>query len=113
MTPRFWHSESGFGFVAVLLAMLVAAVLYFGYFHLQNVSGERSTATNAIDNSRAFACRTNRQQIERQITMWQVNHPGETPTLDALDAESGPLPSCPQGGHYSLSGQHVLCSFHR
>ena len=106
------HAESGFGFVAILLALLIAAVLYFGYFRLQNATSERSTGIAAIDVSRAVACRTNRQNIERAIAMWSVNHPDEPPTLAALEADGVRIPSCPEGGRYSLSGREVHCSKH-
>jgi competence protein ComGC len=109
---RSLRSESGAGFFFVLMALLVVAVLYFGYFKMQQQGGERSTGIAAINNSRAFACRTNRQEIERQITAWEAEHDGEPPTLDALAAEFGRLPTCPEGGTYTLVGRKVKCSKH-
>lgn len=106
-------NQHGFGFVAVLLAMLIAAALYFGYFKMQNATAERSTGIAAIDASRAVACRTNRQTIERDISFWSVNHPDETPTFEALARDGIHIPSCPEGGHYSLVGLHVACSRHQ
>ena len=106
-------SEKGATMVALLMAMLIAAALYFGYFELQKSGGERSTGIAVVNGSRAFACRTNRQTIERQLMMWAVNHPDDTPSLDALERESGPLASCPEGGTYSLSGSSVVCSLHQ
>jgi hypothetical protein len=105
-------SEAGAGFFAVILAMAIAAALYFGYFQMQGGVREVKTGMAAIDGSRAFACRTNRQTIERQIDAWIVNHEGDTPTLAALEADFGPLPTCPEGGRYSLSGRRVRCSEH-
>src|SRR3990170_8096281 len=105
-------NDRGVGFVAVLIALLIAAALYFGYFALPRAVSERSTGQTAIDVSRAAACRTNRQTIEREITMWSVNHPGETPTLDALEVSDHHLPSCPEGGRYVLAGRQVRCSLH-
>jgi hypothetical protein len=105
--------QRGFAFVAVLLALLIAAALYFGYFHFQSVTGERAKGIAAIDAARVFACRTNRQTIEREIQMWAVNHPGETPTLAALQAEGLQVPSCPEGGRYDIVGHEVYCSVHR
>lgn len=105
--------QSGFTFVAVLLALLVAAALYFGYLHMQSGSGDRAKGLSAIDASRAVACRTNRQNIERDIALWSVNHPGETPTLAALQAEGLRLPTCPEGGRYEIAGDGVQCSIHR
>jgi hypothetical protein len=107
------RSQDGASFVAVLMALLIASALYFGYFELQQKGGERSTSIAAVNGSRAFACRTNRQTIERQLLMWTVNHPDETPTLDDVERESGPLASCPEGGTYSLNGRSVVCSLHQ
>ena len=104
--------ESGFGFVAVLLALLIAAALYFGYFRLQSSTAQRATGVAAIDATRAVACRTNRQNIERAIVLWSVNHPDEQPTLAALQADGLLIPSCPEGGRYSLTGREVHCSKH-
>ena len=62
---------------------------------------------------RMRACRTQRQQIERDITMWAVNHPDEPPTIAALQHDGLRIPSCPEGGQYSIDGREVHCSVHR
>jgi competence protein ComGC len=105
--------QRGFSFVAVLLALLIAAALYFGYFHFQSATSERAKGIAAIDAARAIACRTNRQTIEREIVLWSVNHPDEPPTLAALQAEGLRVPSCPEGGRYDIVGREVHCSVHR
>jgi competence protein ComGC len=107
------QGQRGFTFVAVLLALLIAAALYFGYFHLQSVTGERLKGIAAIDAARAITCRTNRQTIEREVVLWSVNHPDEAPTLAALQAEGLQVPSCPEGGRYDIVGHEVHCSVHR
>ena len=97
------------GFFSVLLALLALAALYFGYFDFGvTKKGERSSGITAIDRSRDFACRMNRQTIEREISMWRVNHEGEPASLEAL----GTTVSCPEAGRYSLSGGKVRCSEH-
>lgn len=104
-------SEAGFGFAGVLMAMLIAAALYFGYFKMQDTSGGQGTRITAIDVSRDVACRSNRQTIERALVMWAVNHDGE-PSLGALESDGIGVPSCPEGGAYSLAGKVVSCSKH-
>jgi hypothetical protein len=111
--PQGLRSESGASFVAVLVAMLLAGALYFGYFKGGETVGERSVGIAAIDGSRKFACRMNRQTIERQIKSWMASHEGDVPTLDELDEDVGPLATCPEGGYYSLDGTSVACSEHR
>jgi hypothetical protein len=105
-------SERGASFVAVLMALALAAALYFAYFQTQGSISDQKVGIAAIEGSRSFACRTNRQTIERQLTTWLVDHDGEIPTLDDLDSELGPLPTCPEGGRYALSGRTVGCSKH-
>jgi type II secretory pathway component PulJ len=106
------RGERGLGAIAVILALLIGALLYFGYFRMQSAMSEKKTTISAIDASRAFACRTNRQTVERDIQMWLVNHPGETPSFAALTADGAHIPSCPEGGAYSLEGVQVRCSKH-
>ena len=105
-------NQRGAGFIAVLIALLIAAALYFGYFKMQSGPAERSVGIAAIDASRAVACRANRQNIERDISFWAVNHPDETPTLEALARDGLRIPSCPEGGRYSIVDKHVVCSRH-
>lgn len=109
---RRYRSEAGFGFAAVLMALLIAAVLYFGYFKMQDTRGGQATRITALDTTRDVACRSNRQTIERAIVMWSVNHDGEAPSLNGLAQDGIDVPSCPEGGTYSLAGNSVHCSKH-
>jgi hypothetical protein len=105
-------SESGFGFVAVLMALLIAAALYFGYFKMQDMGSAQRGGIAAIDASRGVACRSNRQTIERALVMWSVNHADEAPSLAGLERDGIGVPSCPEGGNYELTGSSVRCSKH-
>lgn len=107
------RSENGASFVAVVMALALGAALYFAYFQTQGTVSNEKVGIAAIDTSRSFACRTNRQTIERQLTSYLVDHDGDVPTLEDLDEAVGPLPSCPEGGEYALSGHTVTCSKHR
>jgi competence protein ComGC len=110
---QFLSNQRGFSFVAVLFALLIVAFLYFGYFKMQNATSERASGVTAISASRAVACRTNRQQLERDIVMWSVDHPDDQPTLAALQAAGIRIPSCPEGGRYDIDGREVHCSVHQ
>jgi hypothetical protein len=107
-----WRGQRGIGAIAIVLALLSAAILYFGYFRMQTAMSEKKTTLPAIDASRAVACLSNRQNVERDIQMWLVNHPGETPSFAALEADGLRIPHCPEGGEYSLVGVQVHCSKH-
>ncbi len=108
------RNQRGLGFVSVLLTLLIIGVLYLGYFKMQSsMSGNHSAGIAALNASRDIACRTQRQQIERDIMMWSVNHPDEPPTLAALQHDGLHIPDCPEGGRYSIDGREVHCSLHR
>ena len=100
--------QRGIGAVAVILALLIAVLLYLGYTGMQSAMQPTKRSVSTLDNSKAFACATNRQTIEREIQMWIVNNPGETPTLAAINSSA----HCPEGGEYSLNGLRVACSKH-
>ena len=95
--------------MSVLAAMLILVVLYFGYFKMQSMTSERSVGITAIDAGRAVACRTQRQAVERDIEMWSVDHPDDTPTLASLERAGVQHPELP-GGWSVLAGReaHVL-----
>jgi Tfp pilus assembly protein PilX len=102
------RSQRGFGAIAVILALLIVALVYLGYHQMQDAMQAPRRAVTTIDASKAFACKTNRQTAEREVQMWLVSHPGETPTWDAV----GSTAHCPEGGEYRLEGLKVLCSKH-
>jgi hypothetical protein len=104
--------QRGASFVAVLVVLLIAVALYFGYFGFQDRAAQRSSGVTAIDTSRAVACRTNRQTLERALVAWSATHDSGAASLDALVADGVHIPSCPESGTYSLVGGTVRCSVH-
>jgi hypothetical protein len=103
------RSQGGLGAIAVVLALLVVALVYLGYHQMEDAMQAPRRATTTVDASKAFACKTNRQTAEREVQMWLVNHPGETPTWESL----GSTARCPEGGEYRLEGLKVVCSRHQ
>jgi hypothetical protein len=106
------RGQNGFSGIVIIIVLLVAALLYFGYVRLQSAGPEKRTTITAIDASRAVACRSNRINVERDIQLWLVDHPGEPPSFAALQAAGIRIPACPEGGEYALDGVHVRCSKH-
>ena len=100
--------QDGVGAFALIVALLIVALVYFGYYQMQDAMQAPRRATTTIDASKAFACKSNRQTAEREVQMWLVNHPGEIPTLEAV----GSTARCPEGGEYRLEGVQVFCSKH-
>ncbi|MBI4515466.1 MAG: hypothetical protein HY699_06595 [Deltaproteobacteria bacterium] len=104
--------EGGFSFVSILLAMLLLAVLYFGYFRLSSSSGEKGAGIQSLQTSKGIACRTQRQQIERDVQAYSMSHDGPPHSLAELEREGIRVPSCPEGGRYALAGIQITCSTH-
>ncbi len=98
--------------MGLVLVLVLIALGYLGYLRLHAGPREAQRAATTLDSSKAFACRTNRQTIEREVQMWMVTHPGEAPSLSALAADGAGRATCPEGGAYSLDGVHVHCSRH-
>ncbi|HVN83411.1 MAG TPA: hypothetical protein VMW17_01060 [Candidatus Binatia bacterium] len=105
--------QRGFSFVSIVVAMLVLAALYFGYFHFQSsMTSERKTGIQSIEAAKDVACRTQRQQIERDVQLYVADHDHPPRSLDDLEHAGIHVPPCPEGGDYSLRGAHVVCSKH-
>ena len=73
---------------------------------------EVSSAVTNIEHSADIACTSNRNVIKADLTMWQVNNPGEPMKLDEIRAKLN-LPTCPRGGAYLLGPDGaVYCTKH-
>lgn len=106
------RNRRGMSFVSVLFALVIIGVLYFGYFRMHATVSETRVGLTAIDASRAVACRTQRQAVDREISMLRQANPDIPATREALERNGVRIPSCPEGGTYRLSGAHVECSLH-
>lgn len=105
-------NQRGSTFVSVLFTMLIALVLYFLYFEVHKIQSDKATGMRAIEASQGAACQANRDLLEREIRMWQANHPNEEPSFDDLRRDRLRVPSCPEGGEYEIEGKTVACSKH-
>jgi competence protein ComGC len=106
------HAAGGFSFVSFLVALVIVAVMYFGYFRMASTSGEKSVGIQSLDAAKGVACRTQRQQIERDVSLYTANHEQPPGSLADLERAGVLIPSCPEGGRYALAGSHVTCSRH-
>ena len=108
-------SQQGLGAIGTLVSLLILGLLIFAYTKNQIGSGDprSSGPVTSIDKGRAAACLAQRRTVERDIVAWSVEHGDETATLAALQSAGFSVPTCPEGGQYSISGQHVDCSKHR
>lgn len=108
--------ERGVALVAVLIALLVVAALYFGLPALRPSSGSHGTdggtGVAALERAREAACRTSRQMIERSLVMWRARHPGAQPSIGDLAREGIRVSPCPEGGEYVVAGGRVYCTVH-
>ncbi len=106
--------KGSIGSLGMLVGLALLAVLAAMYLREQKATGgaPRNAPNSAIARSRGVACQTQRSQLERDLTIWANDHPGEQATLGALRNGGVSVPSCPEGGDYAISGQRVLCSKH-
>lgn len=106
--------ERGYAIIVILIALVIVAILSMKQLNPSGKVGEVRDARTRIDQSKATACSANRTVLLQEVQMWKVNHPVEKMSLSAVEASGRRLPSCPEGGVYSLSadGRQVYCSQH-
>ncbi len=105
-------SELGFGFISVLLTLLIIGALYYGYLGQYGMSEEITRGGVVKTAGRGIACQMNRQAIERAILTWTLSHPGKEPTLKDLERDGISINRCPEGGRFRVEGKKVSCSLH-
>ncbi len=108
------HLQGGFGFLSVLLALLIIGLLYFwiGGPGLSSAGPRASEIKTVKKSGNLLACQMNRRAIEKELTTWSVTHPGEQPTIEKLKAAGVYVPACPDGGTLSIRDGSVTCSVH-
>ena len=112
MTTYRHNNNKGFYLIGLLIALLIIMILT-GKFMTGDEKSGTGGAINALDKSKAAACSANRMQLQTQLQMWAVSHPGEEATLENLRAANYSIPRCPAGGEYTITGQgQVNCSIH-
>lgn len=110
-----WQTQHGLGALSLLLSVLILGLLLFAYARNQVGSGKDGAAAapmTSLDKGRAVACLSQRRAIERDILAWSVEHDDERASIAALEAAGVRVPACPEGGQYSIRGEHVYCSVH-
>jgi competence protein ComGC len=113
---RVWNTvrnARGLSFVSILLALVIIGALYFGYFRMSATKNEKAVGIQSIQVSKAAACRTQRQQVERDIQSYMASHDAAPGSLGDLERDGIRIPNCPEGGRYALAGTHVTCSVHQ
>ena len=106
------RNQRGLSFASVLMALLIGAALYFGYFRMASTN-EKKVSIQSLDTTKNVACRTQRQQIERDVQGYIAQHDGPPASLGELERGGIDIPSCPEGGRYALSGLTVTCTKHQ
>lgn len=100
------------GVVALLIVAAIIMVLSMRFFITEEPTQQASMAVTSIDRSADVTCETNRNAIRTDLTMWQVNNPGERLRLDDLRQKYS-LPACPRGGAYVIGTDGVVyCTKH-
>jgi hypothetical protein len=103
----------GIGILGLLITVAIILYLASKEFQSDPATGV-STQKMAMDRSKGAACSMNRQTLSLGVTRWAINHPGETPTVEALQQAGISVPRCPQGGEYIFvpNSQNIYCTVH-
>ena len=102
--------ERGFYIIGLLIVLAIIFILY-GKQLLPDKQGPG--ALTYIDRSKGSACMVNRTTLGTTIAAWQISHPGQKPTIEAMAGSGSSVPNCPQGGTYSIGDDGtVYCSKH-
>jgi competence protein ComGC len=108
------RSERGAaGLASMLMVLLILGALYLGYAGMPDFRAKRGTGPAQVEAARDVACKMQRQQIERDIEVWKIDHSDEEPSLAALRSSGINIPACPERGTYDVHGSSVVCSVHR
>jgi prepilin-type N-terminal cleavage/methylation domain-containing protein len=108
-------NTKGFAFLEILLVLVVILIMSGWYFSgkspEQQAAGQYQMSMNRANDA---ACKANRQTLETEIQMWQMQHQGEPITTEALQKGGINMKSCPDGGTYTIGADgHLTCSKHK
>lgn len=105
-------NNKGFYFLSLLMALVIIMIL-MGHYLGGDKEQPKPDPLTYIDKGKSTACIANRNQIETNIQMWLINHPGETPTIEKLRQSGYSVPQCPEGGVYTIKPDgKTICSKH-
>jgi len=110
------RGQRGIAGLTLIAGVFITAILLVVFLRTQVKKGDgeggADSEVSALDKARGVACRANRATVERDIQMWLVGHPGDKPTIAALEADNIRIASCPEGGTYAIEGVAVVCDKH-
>ena len=104
----------GFYLVGLLIVLVIILILTYKELKPEEKAAQVTQAQVYIDRSRDVLCESNRAAIAQNLTMWRIDHAGETASIDVLRRADFNIPVCPKGGVYTISpdGSQVYCSVH-
>jgi len=104
----------GYYLIGLLIVLAIIAYLTYRQLKPEEKAAQVTQAQVYIDRSRDTLCESNRLAIGQNLTMWRVDHPTETLSLDGMRQANFSIPTCPKGGVYTISpdGSQVYCSVH-
>jgi hypothetical protein len=102
-----------FTFISILIALVIIAILTGYYFKKDEKTGDVGLYMMSMERSKRAACLANRNVYEGYIQAWLASHPGEEVTPEKLRAAAYSVPTCPEGGTYTIEPDNtVSCSIH-
>ncbi|HNV72595.1 MAG TPA: hypothetical protein PKO06_23000 [Candidatus Ozemobacteraceae bacterium] len=107
------NRKQGSAILGLLMGVIMIALLSTMYF---SGSGGTSApqAIQHIDDGKAAACGMIRQTLETQVQLWQVQNPGQKPTIENLTGSTIGTAKCPGNGSYTFGADNrIHCNKHK
>lgn len=101
--------QRGFFLIGLLIVLAIIAILSYKQM---GPSGENVKMYTG--RAKDVACQLNRSTFVTTLAVWRQSHSGEPMTLENIRASGTTVPTCPNGGVWSLSadGNEIYCSIH-
>ncbi len=106
-------SHRGSAILGLLMGVILIALLSTMYF---SGSGGTSVpqAIQHVDDGKKAACGMIRQTLETQVQMWQIQNPGQKPTIEQLTGSTIGAAKCPGNGTFTIGPDNrIHCSKHQ
>ena len=106
-------STRGSAILGLLMGVILIAMMSTFYFS-QSGANSVPAAIQHIDDGKAAACGMIRQTLETQVQMWQIQNPGQKPTIEQLAGSTIGQAKCPGNGSFTFGPDNrIHCNKHK